>query len=259
MRRQLEQGLMQGAAAALLALFAAPLVALVWGTGWQALVDGLRHPLVWPALKLSAMTTSLTLMLVVIAGTPLAWLLSQSRGRTARWVEAAVQLPTVVPPAVAGLALLMAFGRRGLLSALVPEVSFTMAAVVLAELFVAAPYFVQAAIAAFRQVDPELLVVARSFGASPGTLLWRVAVPLSRRGLLAGAVMCWARALGEFGATLMFAGNLEGRTQTVPLAIYTSLESDLRAAQALSLLLVCAAFGVLAILRLLAPRAAEER
>jgi molybdate transport system permease protein len=124
-------------------------------------------------------------------------------------------------------------------------VAFTTAAVVLAQVFVAAPLYLQSATAAFRRLDPTLLVMARSLGATPLRVLWQVAIPLAAPGLAAGAALCWARALGEFGATPMFAGNLEGVTQTLPLAIYTVLASDLAAAQALSLVLVGVALAVL--------------
>jgi molybdate transport system permease protein len=242
----------------LLALFlAAPLVSLVATTSLADFDAGLRHPLVWQALRLSVVTTAATLVLVVLFGTPLAWSLARAKGRLGRAVEAAVQLPIVIPPAVAGVALLLAFGRRGLLAGwLYPEgwaVTFTSVAVVLAQVFVSAPLYVQAAVSAFRRVDGELLVVARTLGAGPLRVFFRVGMPLAFPGLVAGAAMSWARALGEFGATLMFAGNLPGQTQTLPLAIYTALEADLRAAQALSIVLVVVAFGVLLLVRALRP------
>jgi molybdate transport system permease protein len=199
------------------------------------------------------------LSVVVVLGTPLAWSLSRAQGRWASAVETVVQLPIVIPPAVAGVAMLLAFGRRGLFAAwLLPSgvsIPFSKAAVVMAEVFVSAPFFVQAAVSAFRRIDPELLVVARTFGAAPLRVFFRVALPLSAPGLVAGAAMSWARSLGEFGATLMFAGNLQGQTQTLPLAIYTALEADLRAAQALSVVLVILAFALLVFVRLLARRA----
>lgn len=171
-----------------------------------------------------------------------------------------MQLPAVVPPAVAGVALLATFGRRGLLGGLLARLGiglpFTTAAVVLAEVFVSAPFFLQAALAAFRALDPDLLVVARTLGARPGRVFFRLGLPLALPGLVAGAALSWARALGEFGATLMFAGSLQGRTQTLPLAIYAALESDVRAAQAISLLLVLLA-GLLLLAVRLAPRLAD--
>ena len=183
------------------------------------------------------------------------------RGRLVRAVETVVQLPIVIPPAVAGVAMLLAFGRRGLLHGwLYPEgssVAFTTAAVVMAEVFVSAPFFVQAAMSAFRRIDPDLLIVARTFGASPLRVFFRIEVPLAAPGLLAGALMSWARSLGEFGATLMFAGNLRARRRRLPLAIYTALESDLRAAQALSIVLLFVAFALLLLVRAVLRPAAE--
>lgn len=242
------------AVGALLVMFlAAPLVALFVSTSSTDFTQGLRHPLVWPALRLSLLTTSVSLLVIVVLGAPLAWTLARATGRLSRAVETAVQLPIVIPPAVAGVAMLFAFGRRGLLAGwLYPEgwsVTFTTTAVVFAEVFVSAPFFVQAATSAFRRVDPQLVLVARTFGASPLRIFFRLALPLATPGLVAGAAMSWARSLGEFGATLMFAGNLEGRTQTLPLAIYTTLESDLRAAQALSIVLVVVAFALLLFVR----------
>jgi molybdate transport system permease protein len=232
----------------LAAFLLAPLLGLVFVSG-SDFGQGLAHPLVWPALKLSLCTTLVSLLLTVTLGTPLAWLLAQSKGRLVRTLGTLLELPIVIPPAVAGVALLLAFGRRGFLSGtLYPEswsVTFTTSAVVMAELFVSAPFFVQAATSAFRRIDARLLVVARTLGARPLRVFFHIAVPLAAPGLVAGAAMSWARALGEFGATLMFAGNLQGETQTLPLAIYTALESDLRAARALSIVLVVVAFALL--------------
>jgi molybdate transport system permease protein len=194
-------------------------------------------------------TTTASLALVVACGTPLAWVIARRRTRAWRALETALELPVVLPPAVAGVALLLAFGRRGLfgpaLAAVGIGLPFTRAAVILAESFVAAPFYLQAAVAAFRRLDPDLVLVARTLGASWPRVFITVAIPLARAGLAGGAAMSWARALGEFGATLMFAGNMEGRTQTLPLAIYAALESDLRTAQSLSIVLVAVAFALL--------------
>lgn len=261
-RIQLERWGLVATGGALAAFLLIPLVALFATTSWSDLSKGLRYSLVWPALRLSLTTTLVTLGFLVVLGTPLAWVLARSGTRLARAVETALQLPAVIPPAVAGVALLLAFGRRGLLTGrLYPETwaaGFTTTAVVMAELFVAAPFFVQAAISAFRRIDERLVLVARTLGASPLRIFFHLAVPLAAPGLAAGAAMSWARALGEFGATLMFAGNLEGRTQTLPLAIYTALEIDLRAAQAISILLVLVAFGLLALVRSLGSGLSES-
>jgi molybdate transport system permease protein len=244
----------------LLAFLVVPVIALfVTGSpaDWLA---GLRHPITAPAMLLSVVTTALSLGVLVVFGTPLAWWLGRSEARAARLIETVVQLPIVVPPAVAGLALLLAFGRRGLLGPLLQgvgvDIAFSTTAVVLAQVFVAAPFYIQAATAAFAGIDENLLVVARTLGARPATVLFRVALPLARRGLIAGAALAWARALGEFGATLMFAGNLQGRTQTLPLAVYTALESDVRAAQALAVILVVIALAIIVFLR---PRRGRHR
>jgi molybdate transport system permease protein len=247
--------LLWGASALFAAFLVLPLAALVLQTPLADLAAGLRHPLVWPALRLTLLTTSSSLAAVVSLGTLLAWVLARARAPWGRWLESLVQVPVVMPPAVAGLGLLLAFGRRGLFGAWLERadvaVAFSTAAVVLAETFVSAPFFVGAATSAFRRVDPRLLAVARSLGASPARVFFRVALPLAAPGLLAGAAMSWARALGEFGATLMFAGNFTGATQTLPLAVYTAMESDLRAAQALSLVLLAIALALLVALRAL--------
>jgi molybdate transport system permease protein len=246
---------------ALAVFLAVPLVALVLTTSGAQFLAGLAHPLVWPALELSLFTTLLSLVTVLLFGTPLGYALAGARGRAARAVEALVQLPIVIPPAVAGVALLLAFGRRGLLGSFYPRgwsLSFTTAAVVMAEVFVSAPFYVQAALSAFRRVDPRLVVVAQTLGAGPLRVFFRIALPLAAPALAAGAAMSWARALGEFGATLMFAGNLEGRTQTLPLAIYTALEADLRVAQSLSIVLVVVALVLLGGVRA-AARHSEAR
>jgi molybdate transport system permease protein len=251
------------AAAVLVSLLAVPMLVLLGTTTGADFVRGLGNSLVWPALRLSLITTSSSLALSVLLGTPLAWLLARGASRLGSAVETLVQLPMVVPPAVAGVALLLTFGRRGVLSGwLYPRgssITFTTVAVVLAEVFVSAPFYVQAATSAFRQIDRRLLVVAQTMGASPVRVLARIAVPLAMPGLVAGAVMTWARSLGEFGATLMFAGNLQGRTQTLPLAIYTALEADLDTAQALSIVLVCVAFVLLLATRALVYRQTAAR
>ncbi len=185
--------------------------------------------------------------------------IGEDAGEVGGVLETVIQMPMVVPPAVAGVALLLAFGRRGwLIGWGFSEdyaVAFTMWAVVVAEVFVSAPFYVQAAVGAFRRVDERLIVVARTLGARPWKVFWGVGLPLAAHGLIAGAAMSWARALGEFGATLMFAGNLQDETQTLPLAIYTALESDLRAAQALSIVLVVVAFALLLFVRAVTRKA----
>jgi molybdate transport system permease protein len=238
-----------GAAGLLLSFMLLPIIALIATLSWDEFVAGITHHSVWPALKLSLLTTSTSLAAVIVLGTPLAWLISRRRGRLIQLIETLVRLPAVLPPAVAGVALLLAFGRRGLLGGWLADIGwpipFTTSAVIMAEIFVSAPFFLQAAVSSFRTIDEDQLTVARTLGSSPAGVFFRVAVPLAMPGLIAGAAMSWARALGEFGATLMFAGNLEGKTQTLTLAVYTTFESDMRAAQALSLILVVVAFTLL--------------
>ena len=239
----------------MLGLLVLPVLALVLATSPADLAAGLRHPLFAPALWLSARTSIVALVVVLAAGTPLAWWLAAARAGPTRAVELLMRLPIVIPPAVVGIGLLATFGRSGVLGpvlqALGLQVPFSAAAVVLAQVVVAAPFYVQSAAAAFRRVDADLLIVARTLGQRPAGAFLRVTLPLAMPGLIGGASLAWARALGEFGATLLFAGNLPGVTQTMPLAIYTALESDVRVARALSLALAVLGLGLLLALRLL--------
>jgi molybdate transport system permease protein len=233
----------------LLLLVLLPIAGLLFGSSMRTLLRGLGDPLVGPAVRLTLATTIASLIVIVGCGTPLAWAIARGRGDFWRLLETVIELPVVLPPAVAGVALLLAFGRRGLLGPGLATfgigLPFSSAAVVLAQSFVAAPFYVQAAVAAFRRLDADQVLVARTLGASWPRVFFTVALPLSWPALGGGAALSWARALGEFGATLMFAGNQIGRTQTLPLAIYTALESDLQTAQSLSLILVAVAFALL--------------
>lgn len=247
----------------LLFCLALPVVALLASSSREALTAGLRDPRVLPALLLSLRSTFVSLALVLLTGTPLAWWLARSPGRLRGLLEPWVQLPIVLPPAVMGVALLDAFGRNGVLgpwlSALGLQIPFTTTAVVLAQVIVSAPFYVQSAAAAFGEVDDDLLMVARTLGASPTRAFLRVAVPVALPGLVSGAALCWARAVGEFGATLLFAGSLPGRTQTLPLAIFAALEADLDTARAIALILAVLAVGVLMVMRLLPRRGSRLR
>jgi molybdate transport system permease protein len=217
----------------------------------------LDDPVVRSALTLSVVSTAITLCLAVVLGLPVAYLLARGRFPGRQLLDTLVDLPMVLPPAVAGVGLLMAFGRRGLFGPFLShnfgiELPFTTAAVILAQTFVAAPFFVKAAKAGFEGIDRDLEHAA-SLDASPLRVFWSVTLPLSYPALLGGAVMTWARALGEFGATIMFAGNFQGRTQTMPLAIYQTLESGrLNSSLVLSGVLVIVSFTVLAIFKTLA-------
>ena len=243
-------------------LIALPIVAIfarVLPSG--LLFDALRRPVVLEALRLSTMTTLLTLALALVLGTPVAFLLARRHFPGRDLLDNLIELPMVLPPAVAGIGLLMAFGRSGLLGPTLTSfgitIGFTTAAVVLAQLFVAAPFYVRAAKTGFLSVDRELEEAARTTGASEWQTFRYVTVPVALPSFLGGAVMCWARALGEFGATIMFAGSFQGRTQTMPLAIYGALESDLEAALVLSAILAAASFAVLLTLRLALRRTVD--
>jgi molybdate transport system permease protein len=246
----------------LIGLFAAPIVALVVRASPLSLVEHFAEPAVLQAIQLSLMTSTVSTVLAVVFGTPLGYILARRRfpGRGA--LETLVELPMVLPPSVAGIALLVAFGRRGVLgtslSQLGFEPAFTSAAVVMAQLFVAAPYYVKAAAGAFARVDRDLEQAAQVLGASSLRIFRRITVPLAWPALLGGAVMAWARALGEFGATIIFAGNYPGRTQTMPLAIYLGFELDFAVALTLAMILLLISGIVLGIVKLLLSREARS-
>ena len=236
-------------------LIALPVVLLVGRSiGDGALGDALRSPDVADALALSLSTTACSLVLTVLLGLPLAFVLARRRFRGSALLESVVDLPVVLPPSVAGLALLLAFGRRGLVGGPLADlglvVPFTTAAVVVAQTFVAAPFFIRSARAGFSGIDRDLEDAARVDGASERHLFRRITLPLASSALAAGLVMSWARALGEFGATIMFAGNIPGRTQTLPLVVYADFQGgDLESSIAAAAVLVLAAFGVLVAVR----------
>jgi molybdate transport system permease protein len=238
----------------LVVFLALPLVGLlarvVASTGVGA---ALGRPIVLEALRLSVLTSLAVLLLTLALGSPLALLLARRRFRGIGLLDSLVDLPIVLPPAVAGLALLLTFGRRGLLGGPLGsvgiELPFTTAAVVLASLFVAAPFYVRAARSGFLAVPREFEEAARVEGASEWQVFRYVTVPVAAPALFGGAILSWARALGEFGATIMFAGQFIGRTQTMPLAIYAALESDLDAALAVSVLLLAISFALLVLFR----------
>ncbi len=214
----------------------------------------LGTPVVIDALVLSLATTAISLLVTVAVGLPIATLLARGRRRGLSILEAIVDLPIVLPPAVAGLALLLVLGRRGVLGgpldALGLAIPFTTVAVVLAQTFVSAPFFIRSARTGIAGVDRNLEDAARADGASEWSVLRSVTLPLAGPALAAGLVMSWARSLGEFGATIMFAGNIHGRTQTLPLVVYSEFQGgSLDASIAAAAILVIAAFGVLLAVR----------
>jgi molybdate transport system permease protein len=241
--------------ASLLVLFLAlPVLGLLArATTAGGLWTALQRPVVLDALRLSLLSTTVVLALTLVFGTPLALILARRRFSGAALVDSLVDLPIVLPPAVAGLALLLTFGRRGLFGATLAvlgiELPFTTAAVILASFFVAVPFFVRAARSGFLAVPRELEEAARVEGATEWQVFRYVTAPVAAAALFGGAILAWARALGEFGATIMFAGQFQGRTQTMPLAIYAALESDLDAALGLSMLLLGISFVLLVLFR----------
>lgn len=230
------------------------------GGAWDAITSNTALD----ALVLSLWTSALSLIIAVVAGTPVAYWLAHARFPGKGAVEALIDLPIVLPPTIAGVALLTAFGRRGLLGSPLDEwfgvtLGFSTAAVIMAQLFVGAPFYVRAARAGFASVDAQYERVAHTLGASRLRAFARIVLPLSWPSLAAGAALCWARALGELGATLIFAGNLQGETQTMPLAILSAFEraDGLTAAVALAILLLAVALVALAAFWLLSSRSGE--
>ena len=231
-----------------------PLAGLLLRTPWARLPELLASPAALEALRLSLVCSLAATGLAVVIGVPLAWVLARAHvpGRTV--VRALVTLPLVVPPVVGGVALLLAFGRRGLVGQYLydwfgVQLPFSTAGVILAEAFVAMPFLVITVEGALRSADPRFEEAAATLGAGRWTILRRVTLPLIGPALVAGTVLAWARALGEFGATITFAGNLPGVTQTLPLAVYSALNTDRDAAIALSLVLLAASLTVLILLR----------
>jgi molybdate transport system permease protein len=242
-------------AAIAVAFLVLPLVALLTAVDWTRLPALLTEPAALDALRLSLVCSTAATVLSLLLGVPLAWLLALGRGPVIAVLRGVVTLPLVLPPVVGGLALLLALGRRGLVGRELAEwtgltLPFSTAAVVVAETFVAMPFLVVTVEGALRSADAGLEEAAATLGATRLVALRTVTLPMLLPSLGAGAVLAWARALGEFGATITFAGNLPGRTQTVPILVYESLESgDVDAAVALSLVLVAVALGVLVLLR----------
>ncbi|SCG68938.1 ABC transporter permease [Micromonospora halophytica] len=231
-----------------------PLIGLLARTPWDSLPQRLTAPGVLTALRLSVQSATLATLLCLALGVPLAWLLARAQFPGRRIVRALVTVPLVLPPVVGGLALLLVFGRRGLLGQWLDTtfgvtLPFTTTGVVLAEAFVAMPFLVIAVEGALRGADSRYEEAATTLGAGRWTTFTQVTLPLIAPGVAAGAVLCWARALGEFGATITFAGNYPGRTQTMPLAVYLALETDLEAAIVLSLILLTVSVAILAGLR----------
>src|SRR5262245_55571074 len=231
-----------------------PLVGLVIRAPWDTLLQRLSEPGVLTALRLSLQTATVATLVCIVVGVPLAWLLARVPFPGLRLARALVIVPLVLPPVVGGVALLLVFGRRGVVGAWLDRafgftLPFTTTGVVVAEAFVAMPFLVIAVEGALRGADTRYEEAAATLGARRWTTFTHVTLPLVAPGITAGAVLCWARALGEFGATITFAGDLPGVTQTMPLAVYLALETDMQAAIVLSLILLTVSVTILVALR----------
>lgn len=237
-----------------LAFLVTPLVGLVLEAPWSTLGTRLADPTVLTALRLSLITATSATVVCLVCGVPLAWLLARSQLPGRRYIRALVTVPLVLPPVVGGVALLLVLGRNGVIGQYLDSwfgvsLPFTTTGVVIAEAFVAMPFLVIAVDGALRGADRRYEEAAATLGASRWMTFRRVTLPLVAPGIAAGSVLCWARALGEFGATITFAGNFPGETQTMPLAVYLALETDPAAAIVLSLVLLAVSVIVLASLR----------
>jgi molybdate transport system permease protein len=245
----------------LIALLALPVFTLIWRAGMDGMFHFASEPGAVSALKLSLITSTLSVFIAIITGTPLAFVLGRRKFRGKTLLEMVIDLPIVLPPSVAGIALLIAFGRQGMFGAwfgaLGISLPFTTTAVVLAQVFVSAPLYVRAVRIGFEEIDHQVVEAAYVEGSNEWQLFRFVMFPLAGRAIMSGAVLAWTRAIGEFGATILFAGNLEGVTQTMPLAIYLGLERSLSLAVTLSTVLVLVSFTLLLITRRLESRKNE--
>ena len=242
----------------LIGLLGLPLLALVWRAIGKDFLSNVLSPTALSALKLSLVTSTVTVLIAIAAGTPLAYILARWKFHGKAALELLIDLPVVLPPSVAGLALLIAFGRQGVfgiwLTAIGISLPFTTTAVVMAQIFVSAPLFVRSARVGFAEIGKQLEEAATVEGANEWQVFRFVMVPLAGRAFLTGLILTWTRALGEFGATIMFAGNLVGKTQTMPLAIYLGFERGLGVAIALSVMLVVVSILLLGVMRRLEQR-----
>jgi molybdate transport system permease protein len=238
--------------------FTLPILSLVLRITPEEFIAAISAPTVQSAIALSLITASAATILIILIGTPLAYINARVPYPGRNLVETLIDLPIVLPPSVAGLALLVLLGRRGLLGTWLNDhgimIIFTTGAVIIAQVFVAGPLYIRQAKSAFAMVDPVYEAAARTLGAGPLTAFLRVTVPLAKTGLISGVILSFARAIGEFGATIMVAGNLPGKTQTMPLAIYGLMQSDLTASIALSLVLVIISCIILLLIRIISRR-----
>ena len=257
-------GLGTAATALYVGFIGLPVAALLVRTAQQeSFLSSLTSDVALTALKLSLATSAVSIVVIVLVGTPFAYLLARSNSAFLKIVDSLVELPILLPPVVAGVAMLMAFGRRGVLGAALEDVGitlpFTTAAVILAQIFVASPFYVRAAKIGFQSVAREYEDTSQTLGVSPWWTFWRLSLPMAGPSLITGLTLAWARAMSEFGATIMFAGNLTGKTQTMPLAIMTTMESSLDKSLALSVLLLAGSVVLLIGLGMIARRQLRGR
>ena len=267
MRPVLSRGSLASFGAAILILLvilylALPVLALFLRTTPELFASSLGDPQVHWALSLSLFTSVVTLGVVILVGTPFAFFHSRSRYPGKAVVDTIIDLPLVLPPAVAGLGLLLLYGRTGLIGQYLNlfgiTIAFSTLAVIMAQVFVASPFYLRQAKTLFEQLDPAYEQTARTLGASPLRIFLGITIPLTSTGLLSGAVMTFGRALGEFGATILFAGNLPGVTQTMPLAVYVGMESNVNVGLTISILLVIISFIIMIAVRLIQRREATR-
>ncbi len=260
--RRWRESLWQMLTIPMLAFIAIPIAAIFLGLTPEIIWRSLQTPQAVQAIRLSALTSLITVGMSVIFGTPLAYLLYRKRSRFQQMLDTLIDLPTALPPAVAGVALLMAFGRAAPLGRLLADfgiqLPFSTAAVVLAQTFIAAPLYIKSAALGFAGVGCEIRRAAALDGANRWQIFRYIVLPISWQSLVSGCVLTWSRAMGEFGATIIFAGNLPGRTQTMPLAIYLGLEVDLNTALSLSAILVIFSFATLMMIKLVLSQPADE-
>jgi molybdate transport system permease protein len=241
-----------------ISFIALPVLALFIKSPLDTTLRSLHDPVVIDALRLSLITSTITTIVVVVMGTPIAYVSARFHYHGKEFADSLIDLPVIMPPAVAGIALLMAFGRMGIvgrhLNALGISIAFTTLAVILAQTFVSSPFYIRQARTSFEDVDQAFENAARTLGASRFYTFFHVILPIAMNGLFSGAIMAFARSLGEFGATIMFAGNFQGRTQTMPLAIYTAMQGDLDVSLCLAIILVAISFVVIALVKILTRR-----
>ncbi len=230
-----------------------PILSIFDSVAVSDLVAGLGSPIVLKSIKVSAVSSGVSILVVVILGLPTAYFLSRYDFPGKMFLDTLLEIPMVLPPAVSGIALLLTFGRRGIiggwLSGIGVNIPFSLAAVVVAQIFVAVPFFIRTVKCGFRGINKNMEKAAQTLGKSPWQVFLKVTLPLAMPSVISGTVMAWARALGEFGATLMFAGNMPDRTQTLPLAVYTAMETDFAAAMTISAIMVLISFFVLVLVK----------